>query len=37
LLRKFKSVKGIKEAKPGELKEAVGEAKAKIIGDFFGK
>ncbi len=35
LLKKFKSVKRIKEAKPEEIVEVIGESKAKLLFDYF--
>ena len=35
LLKKFKSVKKIKEASPASLEETVGKSKTKILTDYF--
>ncbi len=36
LLKEFKSVKQIKEAKPEEIAKVIGKAKAKLVTDYFG-
>lgn len=37
LLKKFKSVKRLKEAPQEEIVKLIGEAKAKVLGEYFGK